>query len=266
VTFLGRLDAVVPNSLIALVRPITSRPIGARIVGGKGKLELALWERRLRADTDNSDYGPFMLHMAGEPDAAFLEGRIVADFGCGPRGSLAWASGAALRIGIDVLADRYFETFTDTVLTHDMVYLKSTERVIPLPSDFVDVMFTLNAIDHVDDFPLMCQEIVRVIKPGGVFVGSFNLEEPASATEPQRLNERLISRHLLDLLDVQTYRITGKPVRGEVYAPFFDRLLPYEPGAEGFLWVRAAKPGPSIATPSPERSFAEHIEAAPDQP
>jgi SAM-dependent methyltransferase len=243
VTLLGRLDAAAPSSLKTLVRPIMARPIGARIVGGKGNLELALWERRLRADTDNSDYGPFMLNMAGEPDAAFLEGKIVADFGCGPRGSLAWASGAAMRIGIDVLADRYADTFTDLVLTHGMVYLKSTERVIPLPSDFVDVMFTLNAIDHVDDFALMCQEVLRVIKPGGLFVGSFNLEEPPAATEPQQLNERLIQRHLLDLLDVETYRITGKPESGEVYAPFFDRLLPYEPGTEGFLWVRATKPG-----------------------
>ena len=46
-----------------------------------------------------------MLAMAEEPTADFLAGKIVAAFGCGPRGSLVWAPNALLRIGIDVLAD-----------------------------------------------------------------------------------------------------------------------------------------------------------------
>ena len=116
-----------------------------------------------------------MLAMAEEPDDNFLKGKIVADFGCGPRSSLFWASSASLKIGIDVLADRYADEFTDNIISHGMIYLKSTEKVIPLPSNFVDVMFTLNAIDHVDSFSNMCSEIIRVLKPGGDFIGSFNL-------------------------------------------------------------------------------------------
>jgi SAM-dependent methyltransferase len=183
-----------------------------------------------------------MLGMAEEPDSSFLAGRIVADFGCGPRGSLAWATDAALRIGIDVLADRYCDEFTGDALSHGMVYLKSTEKVIPLPDGLVDVMFTLNAIDHVDDFPRMCSEIVRVIRRGGLFIGSFNLEEPAGPTEPQRLDERLIEEQLLRRLEVQSYRLTAKPEHDDIYAPFFGELLPYQPGEEGYLWVRAVKP------------------------
>jgi SAM-dependent methyltransferase len=179
-----------------------------------------------------------MLAMAEEPTADFLTGKIVADFGCGPRGSLVWARDALLRIGIDVLADRYADAFPNTIRSHGMIYVKSTEKIIPLPSDFVDVLFTLNAIDHVSDFPAMCSEIIRVIRPGGLFIGSFNLNEPWRITEPQRLNEADIDAHLLSRLDVRNYRISRQ---GQGYEPFLTGDIDYEPGEPGFAWVKATK-------------------------
>ena len=122
-----------------------------------------------------------------------------------------------------------------------MIYLKSTEKVIPLPSDFVDIMFSLNALDHVDNFSDMCNELMRVLKPGGDFIGSFNLEEAPARCEPQQLNERCIRENVLDKLKVQSYRITRKGPDSDVYAPFFDGNLTYEPRQEGILWVRAKK-------------------------
>ena len=184
-----------------------------------------------------------MLAMAGESTDDFLKGKIVADFGCGPRGSLVWARSALLQIGIDVLADRYADEFTDIITSHGMIYLKSTENVIPLPSGFVDIMFTLNAIDHVDKFSNICIELLRVLRPGGEIIGSFNLEEPSSPCEPQQLNEKIIKENLLNHLEVISYRITKKGPKGDLYAPFFNGNLSYRIGQEGFLWVRARKPG-----------------------
>src|ERR1035437_1167159 len=115
---------------------------------------------------------------------------------------------AALRIGIDVLVDLYADAFKDDLISHGMVYVKSTEAVIPLPSNFVDVVITLNAIDHVDRFAEMCQEVLRILKPGGEFIASFNLEEPASRTEPQRLTEELVKVNLLDHLETLSYRVS----------------------------------------------------------
>ena len=184
-----------------------------------------------------------MLAIAEETTDDFLKGKIVADFGCGPRGSLVWASSAWLRIGIDVLADRYADEFTDSIASHGMIYLKSTEKVIPLPSSFVDIMFTLNAMDHVDNFSNMCSEIVRVLKPGGEFIGGFNLEEHSTPCEPQKLNEKCIKEELLSKLEIQSYRITEKGPKENLYAPYFNGNLTYRPGREGFLWVRARKPG-----------------------
>lgn len=235
-----KLRAAIPEPLKAVLRPFLYAFVD------KYKSELKFWKSRHAIDNGVFKHDHFrriMLAMAQEPDDGFLSGKTVADFGCGPRGSLVWARSAALRIGIDVLADRYADEFTSNIISHDMIYLKSTEKVIPLPSNFVDVMFTLNAIDHVDSFPTMCREILRILKPGGTLIGSFNLEDHATACEPQALNEAIIKEHLLRHMEIQSYRIsTGGPTSGPpdvIYAPFFKGEFNHQPGASGFLWVRA---------------------------
>ena len=237
---LNTLKATTPESIKYFIRPIWNRFIR------KHNAELSFWRsvyERENGRFKNSFYEQMMLAMAQETTDGFLKGKIVADFGCGPRGSLVWAGSAQLRIGIDVLVDRYVDEFADSITSHGMIYLKSTEKVIPLPSCFVDVMFTLNAMDHVDNFSGMCSEIVRVLKPGGEFIGGFNMEEHSTPCEPQKLNERLIKEELLSKLEIQSYRITEKGPKENLYAPFFKGNLSYRPGREGFLWVRARKPG-----------------------
>lgn len=232
-----------PELIKQLLRPIRDSWVSRH--KNKNEAELAFWGSRLEIDKGkftNSHYKKIMLAMAEEVNDDFLKGKIVADFGCGPRGSLVWINSASLRIGIDVLADRYANAFPENITSHGMIYVKSTEKVIPLPSEFVDTIFTLNAIDHVDNFEVMCQEILRVLKPGGEMIASFNLEEPASPCEPQQLNEKIIKKNLLDHLNIQSYRITKKGPKENQYAPFYEGKLSYEVGQEGFLWVRAKKP------------------------
>ena len=215
-----------------------------RRLRGKHNEELAFWRERFEAgQLTDPGTGPYyerlMLGMAEEPNADFLSGKVVADFGCGPCGTLVWAPNALVRIGIDVLADRYADEFPEVIRSHGMIYVKSTEKVIPLPSDSVDVMFTLNAIDHVSDFPAMCDEILRVIRPGGLFIGSFNLNEPWNITEPQQLSEADIAAHLLDRLEIRSYRTSSQK---QGYEPLLGGDTAYEPGDRAYAWVTATKP------------------------
>lgn len=229
----------IPEPIKRILRPVRN------LLVNKYDEELSWWEKSHKKDSgrfSNSHYEQLMLAMAEEENSEFLHNKIVADFGCGPRGSLVWAVSALTRIGIDVLADRYADKFPEDIHSHGMIYVKSTEKNIPLPSNFVDVLYTLNAMDHVDNFPQMCREIFRILKPGGLFIGGFNLEEPASPCEPQSLNEEKIKRNILDRLEVLSYRITNKGPANDGYAPFFAGNLIYTPGNEGFLWVKARKP------------------------
>jgi SAM-dependent methyltransferase len=232
------LVTVTPAPVKRILRPIRNRFVRK----GKVACQLNYWRSRFEIDSsrfDHSHYERLMLAMAEESTQSFIKGKIVADFGCGPRGSLVWAASALIRIGIDVLADRYADEFTDNITSHGMIYLKCTEKVIPLPSAFIDVMFTMTAMEYVDSFPNMCIEIIRVLKPGGELIGSFNLE----SFGPQRLNEMVIKKNLLNSLEVKSYRITEKgDEKDETFAPFFKGNLSYRPGQEGILWVRARKP------------------------
>lgn len=176
--------------------------------------EIMYWKNEWAAGRFCNDYYEgTMLTLAHEPDGEFLRDKIVADFGCGPQGSLCWAKMARARIGIDVLADAYAQF---GIHDQDMIYVSSSERSIPLPSNYVDVMFTMNAMDHVSRFSTMAAEVVRVIAPGGLFIGAFNLGEPPTFSEPQRLAEDRV-RKMVQHFCVESTRSAAKGPVGDVY-------------------------------------------------
>jgi SAM-dependent methyltransferase len=233
---LGRLRDLLPPS----IWPLARRLFCFIPPSLKHQAEIAYWRNEWASGRFSNDYyRRHMLGMAGETDDAFLRGKIVADFGCGPQGSLAWATTARLRIGIDVLADTYSEF---DIRSHDMVYVSSTERTIPLPSNFVDILFTMNAIDHVKNLRAMCDEIRRVLVPGGKFFGSFNMCHRPTVCEPHTLTEGKLHKVLLKNLDVQFYKIAAPGPIGDWYGPchwgeYIDKPIPH-----AHLWVRAIKP------------------------
>src|SRR6266487_5111137 len=105
---LRRLKIMFPRGLRPYVKGLL-----ARVGVSKFKFaeELNYWRQRFR----NGEwilkgyYEECLLLLAGESTQDFIAGKTVADFGCGPRGSLSWATRAKNRIGIDVLADLYSE-------------------------------------------------------------------------------------------------------------------------------------------------------------
>lgn len=159
--------------------------------------EMAYWRRKYRDEGmmfANEHYERRMLSIAQEIDDSFLENKVIADFGCGPRGSLKWAKSPLMKIGIDVLASRYMEEFGETLIQHDMTYVTSTEKYIPLPNESVDCICTINSLDHVNNLEEMSKEILRILKPSGILLASFNLNEPATECEPQTLTEEKFGR------------------------------------------------------------------------
>ena len=205
--------------------------------------ELAYWKNKFREEGEtfrNQGYKEIFLGIAEEDDDKFLQDKIIADFGCGPRGSLAWTDKPKVKIGIDVLANSYMRFFGDCLSKHGMIYLNSDEYRIPLPNDYVDVMCSINSLDHVNILDNMVKEICRVLKPGGTFLGSFNLNEPATQCEPQTLNEEILYSKLLFRFDIKYMKIARKGEK-DTYSEikngnYVEKLATNEPGE---MWVKA---------------------------
>lgn len=207
--------------------------------------ELSYWQGKYSQAGNkfgNSHYQRVMLGVSNQQDDEFLRDKVVVDFGCGPRGSLVWTDKPSIKIGVDVLVSAYMENFAPTMLDHGMAYVQSTEKVIPLPPDFADVVFTLNAMDHTDSFTVMSKEVLRILKPGGLFCGSFNLNEPPTPCEPQTLSEDLVHDQILSHLKVHFYRTSPRNTDGgDVYRYIYEEHRRLTPGEIGFLWVSGVK-------------------------
>jgi len=187
-----------------------------------------------------------MLGMAQEQSDIFLKDKVVVDFGCGPRGSLVWTKVPKLRIGVDVLADKYFDCFDNEMVNDDYIYVKSTEKRIPIPTEFVDVVYTMNSMDHTDNFEIMLCELLRILKTGGEFIGSFNMNEPPTLNEPQTLTFDLIEKTLFPKLRIEHRLVAfnGNFLHPKIgtYDLFFDDV--HEKPSEKdkcILWVRGKK-------------------------
>jgi SAM-dependent methyltransferase len=211
------------------------------IPGVKHTAEFYYWYTKLQQEGgsfQNNWYHQLMLNMAGEVNDRFTADKVIADFGCGPRGSLCWAANARQRIGIDVLVDKYRLLGIDK---QNMTYVQSSENTIPLPDASVDILFTINALDHVDNLNVMCTELLRILKTTGQFIASFNLEEDASVCEPQTLTEEKLHDTLLGRLNVLSYRMAKRGPRDDTYRHFTDGSEIPTSG-QRLLWVRAQKP------------------------
>ncbi len=210
----------------------------------KEDAELGYWKKCFRKEGQtfqNAHYQRLLLAMAGEKDDGFLKGLRVADFGCGPRGSLAWVNSTDTKIGIDLLATAYLKQFSAVMRSHGMIYVNSTEKSIPIPAGYLDIVFTLNSFDHVADIDLMAAEIRRILKPGGELIGSFNLNEAKTKAEPNSLCEIWLRESFFAGYEISSWRVSARPQSGYLYQPLLDdKLIPVN-GEPAILWVRARK-------------------------
>lgn len=133
------------------------------------------------------------MFKGGITNESFFNNLTCVDVGCGPMGSLTWLTNAKERIGIGPLANEYKEFGIEN---HDMLYIKANAEEMPLPDSYVDVVFSMNSLDHVDSPKKACAEIRRILKPGAYFIGSINLDESPTLTESHTLTETFLNLYL----------------------------------------------------------------------
>lgn len=175
----------------------------------KQEEEFRYWEK-LHDWYKTVNYKDEILYLAGKDDDEFLSEKVIADFGCGPLGTLAWTDKPLVKLGIDVLAARYGENFLKGKLAeHGMIYVTSTEKCIPIPDNYVDCILTINSLDHVENLKAMCEEIKRILKPQALLLGDFNLLERETECEPQTLTEEILREVLLDDFVLDMYEVVN---------------------------------------------------------
>lgn len=152
----------------------------------KGDAEMVYWNDRAAREgvLGNTHYEHVFTTQFGL-ERSFFDAKRVLDVGCGPRGSLEWASDASRRVGLDPLVARYRELGIDR---HAMEYAAAPAERMPFAAASFDVVATLNSLDHVDDVDATVAEITRVAAPGATWLLTVEVGHEPTATEPHSLH------------------------------------------------------------------------------
>ena len=149
---------------------------------GKRAGELEYWsaQKANEGALRNSWYvGFFTSHFGLTLDD--YAGKRVLDIGCGPRGSLEWATPALERVGVDPLADDYVKL---GAADHAMTYVATGAESIPYPDGHFDIVSSFNSIDHVDSLEGTIAELKRLVKVGGLLLLLTDVHEEPTPQEP----------------------------------------------------------------------------------
>ncbi len=165
----------------------------------KKRDELAHWIGQALQGEPNDHFSYFFTTEFGLTNESF-RGKRLLDIGCGPAGSLVWATGAAERVGIDPLAKEYLLL---GAWRHKMKYISAGAESIPYPDGYFDFIFSFNSLDHVDDLGRATEEIKRVLRPGGSFLVITDCNHPPTITEPAFVPVDLDARYFPDLFVVE---------------------------------------------------------------
>ena len=125
------------------------------------------------------------------PTCAF-KGMKVLDIGSGPIPSGLVFKQCELYC-LDPLFPQYIEAGFPLHYYDRVKFVSSRAESMPFEDNFFDAVISVNAIDHVDDFIKVAQEIHRVLKPDGKLRMHVHYHK-ATITEPLELNDFLFEK------------------------------------------------------------------------
>lgn len=107
-----------------------------------------------------------------------LNGKKILDIGCGSGHSLKWCgdNGAAELWGLD-MSDKQLENAGKYLNDNNYVpklFCSPMEQNPGLPQDYFDVVYSIYAIGWTVDLPGTCKLIASYLKPGGIFIFSWD--------------------------------------------------------------------------------------------
>ena len=116
-----------------------------------------------------------------------FRGLKLLDIGAGPMPTAAGFIGAEVYC-LEPLLPMYLEAGFPIHYWPGVTYVHAHSEKIPLPRASMDVVISVNAIDHVDDIEKTASEIRRVLKPGGKFAMHVHYHK-STKNEPIELDD-----------------------------------------------------------------------------
>ncbi len=186
--------------------------------------ELGYWKGRKEAEKNlQNDYYELFYTKHFDLERSFFDQRKILDIGCGPRGSLEWANMVSERVGLDPLADEYRRLGANL---HKMRYVAAPAEKIPFSNGYFDAVYSFNSLDHVDNLKKSMREIVRVIKPGGLFLLLTDVNHNPTPTEPIQFSWDIVSKFTQQGMKIVEERHYEKKLEGLYQS--VDANVPYD--------------------------------------
>ena len=202
--------------------------------------ELRFWKKLVRYEYDgvliNDWYEPLYTRVYGLERQDY-NGKRVLDIGCGPLGSLEWADMTARRVGLDPLVPSYRKLAVAHQAQHKMEFVASRSESIPFPDGYFDIVSSLNSLDHVDNLDQTISEIKRVVKSGGMFLLSVEINHPPSPREPIIIDDAALEKFGPELTVIREYRV-GMPPDHNGHRAILTHSPPYVEGQKGWYVAR----------------------------
>lgn len=177
--------------------------VGAHTEKNRAELQFATEEY---GEPDGRNYVERLPHMA-HPEIA--PEAIVVDIGCGPRSFLAGMGGR--HVFVDDLIGAYI---SELGATYEGLAVNARSELLPFEDDSIDVVYSVNMLDHVDDLPETMFELHRVLSPSGVMVlQTYFNSHPLLPSEPG-----VVDRYAFDSL-IEPYFVVENLRTHEVESP-----------------------------------------------
>ncbi|WP_419552270.1 class I SAM-dependent methyltransferase [Candidatus Poriferisodalis sp.] len=234
-------------------------------VVSKGVGELAYWSKRKDAEgkLDNYWFERFYTDHFGLTHDDYRDKRVL-DIGCGPRGSLEWATMARERVGVDPLADDYLQM---GAAEHAMTYVAAGAETIPYPDASFDIVCSFNSLDHVDDLEAAIAEMKRLTAPGGLLLVITDVHDRPTPQEPICFDWDVVE-HFAPEFAIQSFRCLEKFGNG-AYQSAEQNILFDHANTErryGVLTARFMRVSDAQPDASAEPEASEPEPEAPDSP